>query len=70
MQVFALDASRSFGECVAACLGQSLAAHEERGFEDGEHKSRPLDPVAAAAGRSALQARGARSITSAELLGD
>jgi ribose-phosphate pyrophosphokinase len=45
MQVFALDASRSFGECVAACLGRSLAAHEERGFEDGEHKSRPLDPV-------------------------
>ncbi len=42
MHLFALDASRAFGEKVAAALGQPLAAHEEREFEDGEHKARPL----------------------------
>lgn len=40
--IFALHASRSFGEAVARVLGSDLAAHEEREFEDGEHKSRPL----------------------------
>lgn len=40
--LFALEASRSYGERVAAHLGLVLAAHEERDFEDGEHKSRPL----------------------------
>ena len=40
--VFALHASRSFGEGVARQLGISLSACEEREFEDGEHKSRPL----------------------------
>jgi len=30
---------------VAKLLGSSLAAHEERSFEDGEHKIRPLDTV-------------------------
>lgn len=40
--LFALQASRSFGEDVARQLGISLSAHEEREFEDGEHKSRPL----------------------------
>ena len=40
--VFALHASRSFGEGVARQLGISLSACEERDFEDGEHKSRPL----------------------------
>jgi ribose-phosphate pyrophosphokinase len=39
--VFALHASRPFGEAVARALGVGLAAHEEREFEDGEHKSRP-----------------------------
>lgn len=39
---FALHASRSFGEGVARQLGISLSACEERDFEDGEHKSRPL----------------------------
>jgi ribose-phosphate pyrophosphokinase len=39
--VFALHASRIFGEAVARGLGSDLAAHEERDFEDGEHKSRP-----------------------------
>lgn len=40
--LFALNASRTFGEAVAAKLGLALAAHEEREFEGGEHKSRPL----------------------------
>jgi ribose-phosphate pyrophosphokinase len=30
---------------VAHALGHALAAHEERDFEDGEHKVRPLDSV-------------------------
>lgn len=42
MLVFALAASREFGAGVAGTLGTSLAPHEERAFEDGEHKSRPL----------------------------
>ena len=40
--LFALQASRLFGEDVARHLGVILSAHEEREFEDGEHKSRPL----------------------------
>jgi ribose-phosphate pyrophosphokinase len=40
--LFALGASRELGERVASRLGLPLAAHEERGFEDGEHKARPL----------------------------
>jgi ribose-phosphate pyrophosphokinase len=43
--LFALQASRSFGEDVARHLGIALSAHEEREFEDGEHKSRPLVSV-------------------------
>ena len=39
--LFALHASRPFGEGVARQLGISLSACEEREFEDGEHKSRP-----------------------------
>jgi ribose-phosphate pyrophosphokinase len=42
MHLFALDASRDFGERVADALGVTLAPHEERAFEDGEHKARPL----------------------------
>ena len=42
LSVFALHATREFGERVSAHLKQPLAAHEERGFEDGEHKVRPL----------------------------
>lgn len=45
MKFFALGESREFGERVAAALGHPLDAHEEREFEDGEHKSRPLVPV-------------------------
>ena len=45
MQLFALDATRDFGARVAGELGVSLASHEEREFEDGEHKARPLIDV-------------------------
>lgn len=43
--LFALEGSRALGERIAARLGVALARHEERFFEDGEHKGRPLDPV-------------------------
>jgi ribose-phosphate pyrophosphokinase len=45
MRLFALDATREFGERMAAALGVDLDAHEERVFEDGEHKARPLVSV-------------------------
>ena len=41
MKLFALDASKIFGEQVADNLGLPLSPHEEREFEDGEHKARP-----------------------------
>lgn len=40
--VFALNATREFGEHISARLGVALALHEEREFEDGEHKARSL----------------------------
>jgi ribose-phosphate pyrophosphokinase len=43
--VFALNSSRDFAERVAQQLGIILAPHEEREFEDGEHKARPLESV-------------------------
>jgi ribose-phosphate pyrophosphokinase len=42
LSLFALDASRNFGERIAGHLGIALSGHEERAFEDGEHKARPL----------------------------
>ncbi|MEX2353345.1 MAG: ribose-phosphate pyrophosphokinase [Gammaproteobacteria bacterium] len=45
MQIFALDAGRAWGEKVAAHLQVPLARHEERDFEDGEHKIRPIENV-------------------------
>jgi ribose-phosphate pyrophosphokinase len=45
MDLFALNATREFGGKIAAELGMALAAHEEREFEDGEHKARPLVSV-------------------------
>lgn len=45
MCIFALDSSRAFGEAVCRCLGTGLSSHEERDFEDGEHKARPLENV-------------------------
>lgn len=45
VRLFALNAGRRFGEQVAAELGVPLSDHEEREFEDGEHKARPLENV-------------------------
>ena len=45
LMLFALESSRAYGEAVARALGVTLSAHEERAFEDGEHKSRPLASV-------------------------
>jgi len=45
LQIFVLEASKALGSAVAAALAQPPAAHEEREFEDGEHKARPLDAV-------------------------
>lgn len=44
-RLFALQATAELGRTIAQALGQPLAAHEEREFEDGEHKARPLDAV-------------------------
>jgi len=43
--LFALNATRELGARVAQALDTALGAHEEREFDDGEHKARPLDPV-------------------------
>lgn len=48
VRLFALDATSELGGAIADALDHPLAAHEERGFEDGEHKSRPLENVAEA----------------------
>ena len=45
MTFFALKGSRPFAERVAERLGVPIAPHEERRFEDGEHKARPLQSV-------------------------
>jgi len=45
LTLFALGASHEFGARVASRLGIDLAPHEEREFEDGEHKSRSLANV-------------------------
>jgi ribose-phosphate pyrophosphokinase len=45
LRLFALSASHAFGEKVARQLDVPLASHEEREFEDGEHKARPLESV-------------------------
>ena len=42
IKLFSLNTSRDFGEKVAKHLGIALSHHEERDFEDGEHKARPL----------------------------
>ena len=47
-RLFALQATADLGKAVAHALGGKLAAHEERAFEDGEHKVRPLDAVGGA----------------------
>ncbi|MBX6321147.1 MAG: ribose-phosphate pyrophosphokinase [Rhodospirillaceae bacterium] len=45
MLLFALAGTRGLGERIAASLGIELAPCEEREFEDGEHKARPLVSV-------------------------
>jgi ribose-phosphate pyrophosphokinase len=47
IRLFALSESRTLGESICAALGLSLNPHEERDFEDGEHKTRPLENVRA-----------------------
>jgi ribose-phosphate pyrophosphokinase len=42
LTLFALEPSHEFGSRVARALETPLAAHEDRAFEDGEHKIRPL----------------------------
>jgi ribose-phosphate pyrophosphokinase len=42
LMLFALNASRDFAQRVGAELGIALSDHEEREFEFGHHKSRPL----------------------------
>jgi ribose-phosphate pyrophosphokinase len=44
-RLFALRATAGLGRDIAHCLGCELSKHEERSFEDGEHKVRPLDTV-------------------------
>lgn len=43
--LFALSESRPLAGRIAGALGMPLSAHEERSFEDGEHKTRPLSNV-------------------------
>jgi len=43
--LFAVEGTREYGERIARHLDLTLGAHEERGFEDGEHKIRPLVEV-------------------------
>lgn len=45
MKLFALNGTRELGHAVARHLGTTLSDHEERDFEDGEHKARPLENV-------------------------
>lgn len=45
IRIFALGSSKPFGARVAEILEIGLAEHEERLFEDGEHKFRPLECV-------------------------
>ena len=47
-RLFALNASAALGSEIAGAGGTMLSRHEEREFEDGEHKARPLDCVEAA----------------------
>jgi len=43
--LFALQGSEDYATAVAQRLGCPLALHEERDYEDGEHKCRPLESV-------------------------
>ncbi len=43
--LFSIEANRRFADSVSEALGVPLAPHEEREFEDGEHKTRSLASV-------------------------
>lgn len=45
IRLFVLGPTRALGEAIAREMGIALALHEERDFEDGEHKARPLASV-------------------------
>lgn len=45
LRLFAVGTTRRLGERIATLLERELDEHEERSFEDGEHKTRPLVPV-------------------------
>lgn len=45
LRLFALGSTRGFGARIAQHLGRVPDAHEEREFDDGEHKARPLVSV-------------------------
>jgi len=45
IKLFALQSTADFGLSVASAMGMQVAPHEERDFEDGEHKTRPLVSV-------------------------
>jgi len=42
MRIFALKGSERLGDEIARSMWTEVERHEERGFEDGEHKARPL----------------------------
>ena len=48
LRLFALNGTDELGRDIGKLLAHPLSAHEERDFEDGEHKARPLEPVAGA----------------------
>lgn len=45
MKLFALHGNENFADAIAKHLGISVSEHEEREFEDGEHKIRSLENV-------------------------
>jgi phosphoribosylpyrophosphate synthetase len=45
LKLFVLNSSRIFGEQVGTRLAIDPSPYEEREFEDGEHKARPLISV-------------------------
>ena len=45
LQLFSLEAGHELGKNVSEKLGVPVSPHEERVFEDGEHKARPLVSV-------------------------
>src|SRR5436190_14816165 len=45
LSIFSLNSGKPFAEKVANHLNLTLALHEEREFEDGEHKIRSMESV-------------------------